>query len=76
MNSPHQYIAKYWSLKKDVIHCALCPHACELKDGEIGFCRTRKNVKGQLISLVYGYPCALHVDPVEKKTVVSLFPGK
>ncbi len=75
MNIQHNYIADFWSLKGVEIHCSLCPHACVLKDGDIGFCRTRRNIEGQLILLVYGYPCALHIDPVEKKPLFHFFPG-
>ncbi len=68
-------IADWWHKKEDGIHCTLCPHNCVLQNGEIGVCRTRKNINEQLVSLVYGYPCATHVDPVEKKPLNHFLPG-
>jgi pyruvate formate lyase activating enzyme len=69
------YIANYWHTKADSIICTLCPHACALKEGNTGKCRTRKNISGSLISIVYGYPCAIHIDPVEKKPLYHFHPG-
>jgi pyruvate formate lyase activating enzyme len=57
------------------IECTLCPHGCRLADYEIGLCRVRINRGGKLYSLVYGKPCAVHVDPVEKKPLFHLLPG-
>lgn len=41
--------------------CRVCPHHCRLKEGETGLCRARKNVGGQIVSLIYisGY-AAMH----------------
>lgn len=35
----------------------------------------RLNVDGELVSLVYGRPVAVHVDPVEKKPLFHFLPG-
>jgi pyruvate formate lyase activating enzyme len=35
----------------------------------------RENRNGRLISFVYGNPCAIHVDPVEKKPFFHFLPG-
>ena len=34
------------------------------------------NVNGKLYSTVYGYPCSLQIDPVEKKPLYHYYPGK
>jgi pyruvate formate lyase activating enzyme len=70
-------VAEYWTSVEGegVVNCTLCPHRCVLKEGEVGKCRTRKNVRGELISMVYGYPCALHIDPIEKKPMYHFLPG-
>lgn len=39
------------------------------------FCRVRENRKGNYYSLVYGNPCALHLDPIEKKPFFHVLPG-
>jgi len=71
----HKHIAEFWDKDGDYIKCVLCPHHCLLKNGQVGICRTRKNIDGELISLVFGYPCALHVDPIEKKPLYHFHPG-
>lgn len=78
MNSKHRkplFIADFWHKKQEGIICTLCPHTCFLKDEETGLCRTRKNMDNRLFSLVYGYPCAIQIDPVEKKPLYHFYPG-
>ena len=43
--------------------------------GGRGFCGVRENREGKYYSLVYGNPCAVHVDPVEKKPFYHLLPA-
>ena len=57
------------------VRCLLCPRGCELKEGERGNCRSRMNIGGKLQTLVYGKPCAAHVDPIEKKPFYHFLPG-
>ena len=58
------------------VQCGLCPHRCIIADGERGTCRVRENRGGLLYSMVYGNPCAVHVDPIEKKARVEILaPG-
>jgi len=57
------------------VECLLCPHRCRLAEYERGQCRVRINVGGRLHSLVYGRPCAVHVDPIEKKPLYHVVPG-
>ncbi len=59
----------------DYVRCSLCPHRCVLADGERGTCRVRENRGGKLYTLVYGNPCAIHVDPIEKKPFFHFLPG-
>ena len=73
--SLHKNEALYWAEKKGKVQCLLCPHVCVLADGEWGFCRTRQNVDDGLRSQTYGYPCAVHVDHVEKKPLYHFLPG-
>lgn len=56
------------------VECLLCPRRCTLPDGAAGFCRARKNISGRLYSLGYGSPCAVHIDPVEKKPFFNVLP--
>jgi len=57
------------------IKCLLCPRTCEVAPGRRGNCGVRENREGQYYTLVYGNPCAVHVDPVEKKPFFHLLPG-
>ena len=55
--------------------CELCPKACVIAPGQSGDCRIRINLNGTLRSVVYGFPCALHVDPIEKKPLYHMLPA-
>ncbi len=57
------------------VQCLLCPAECLLADYQVGICRVRINRDGKLYSLVYGKPCAVHVDPIEKKPIFHMLPG-
>ena len=61
-------------LDNQVIRCELCPHGCEVGPGERGLCGVRENVDGQYYSLVYANPCAVHIDPIEKKPFYHVLP--
>ncbi len=65
----------YTPLDDSRIQCDLCPHACEVDEGERGICEVRENISGQYYSLVYGNPCSLNVDPVEKKPFYHVLPA-
>jgi len=56
------------------VRCDLCPHACEVRPGERGICEVRENIDGKYYSLVYANPCAVHVDPIEKKPFYHVLP--
>lgn len=67
--------AKWWkNVEDDKVECQLCPRSCKIFEGKIGFCQVRKNVEGSLISLVYGRPCAVNIDPIEKKPLYHFYP--
>jgi len=57
------------------IQCELCPHRCRVSKGKRGLCRVMENREGKYYSLVYGNPCALHLDPIEKKPFFHVLPG-
>jgi pyruvate formate lyase activating enzyme len=55
--------------------CELCPKGCWLAPGEVGDCRVRQNQGGTIRCTTYGQPCAIQVDPVEKKPLYHFLPG-
>ncbi|MBN1613891.1 MAG: AmmeMemoRadiSam system radical SAM enzyme [Deltaproteobacteria bacterium] len=58
-----------------LVKCLLCPQGCMLQPGERGRCSARMNVDGEMRSLVYGRPVAIHIDPIEKKPLYHYLPG-
>ncbi len=61
--------------KAGVVQCLLCANNCVIEEGHRGRCQARLNVRGQLLSLVYGRPITEHVDPIEKKPFYHFLPG-
>ena len=67
--------ARFYKTMEDGVECLLCPHHCHIREGGRGACRSRKCQDGKLFALSYGRPCALAVDPVEKKPLNHFLPG-
>lgn len=65
----------YHRLENGFVQCVLCPRRCTVSEGSRGFCGVRENRGGRLYSLVYGKPCSLHIDPIEKKPLFHFLPG-
>jgi pyruvate formate lyase activating enzyme len=57
------------------VRCELCPRRCRVSPGRRGFCRVRENRDGKYYSLVHGNPCAVHLDPIEKKPFFHVLPA-
>ncbi len=56
------------------VQCQLCPRYCRLKENQRGDCLARINKNGKMHTLVYGNPCSVHIDPVEKKPLFHVLP--
>lgn len=65
----------YEPLAAGRVRCTLCPRGCVVGDKQRGYCRVRENRGGKYYSLVYGYPCVIHLDPIEKKPFFHVYPG-
>ncbi len=48
---------------------------CLIEPGQSGECRVRINIDGVLRTVVYGFPCSMHIDPIEKKPLFHFLPG-
>ena len=57
------------------VQCQVCPNRCLLQPGDRSVCRSKVNIGGKLYSMAYGNPCAVHVDPIEKKPLNHFYPG-
>ena len=67
--------ALFYRKTAEGLQCTKCPHGCLLKKGESGICRNRVNYDNKLYSIAYGNPCAVHVDPIEKKPLFHFLPS-
>ena len=67
--------ARFYRRIDDEVECLLCPHHCRIREGVRGRCRSRECRDGKLYALSYGMPCALAIDPVEKKPLNHFMPG-
>jgi len=57
------------------IQCELCPRRCLVPNGKRGFCRVRENRDGKCYSLVYGNPCVIYLDRIEREPFFHVLPG-
>ncbi len=65
----------YQKRDEKMVRCDICPRHCEVADKERGYCGCRENKDGTYYTLVYGRPCSVHIDPVEKKPLFHFFPS-
>ena len=55
--------------------CSCCNKRCCIANNNVGSCGVRYNKDGKLYLSIYGYPCAVHIDPVEKKPLYHFLPN-
>ena len=63
-------------MPEERVVCRICPKQCRLAEGMTGNCRARRNVGGEIVPLAWARPCAVAVDPMEKKPLFHFFPGQ
>ncbi len=68
--------ALWYEQSGGLVQCRLCPHECILGENDRGFCRARVVKNNRLHTIAYGNPCAVHLDPMEKKPLYHFMPGK
>lgn len=61
--------------RTDVFVCELCPKSCRIREGHSGDCKARMVIDGEARAVTYGKPCAVHIDPIEKKPLFHFLPG-
>lgn len=69
--------AHWWTAEPGTgaVVCGLCPRACRIAMGKTGYCGVRFNLSGRLLSLSYGHPVSVAIDPIEKKPLRHFLPG-
>ena len=55
--------------------CNTCPHACNLKPGQLGLCHARRADEIAVLPEAYGRITSLALDPIEKKPISRWRPG-
>jgi pyruvate formate lyase activating enzyme len=66
----------YHKLDRAQVQCDLCPRRCVIPEGKRGTCRVRENRGGTLYSIVYGKPCSVGREPIEKAPFFHFLPGR
>ena len=61
--------------QKTGAQCLTCNHRCLIAEGEKGFCGTRTNVDGRVMTLCYGNISSISNNPIEKKPFFHFAPG-
>lgn len=68
--------ALFWHVKQGkTTICDLCPSLCEIQPGERGTCGVRENENGVYVSKVYGKPCEIRSDAMEKGPFFHFLPA-
>lgn len=62
-------------LENGHVQCHACSWRCRIAPGNAGVCGVRANEDGELHLMVYGKPCAIWADPIEKKPLFHFLPG-
>lgn len=62
-------------LENNVIQCQICQRRCKIPPGKKGFCKTRKNINGEVYSLTYAKVSSIRVSPIEVKPLFHFYPG-
>lgn len=68
--------ASYYRQKSaGTVVCTLCPHNCQIAEGDNGLCGVRGNRDGILYALTFGRVITAASDPIEKKPLYHFYPG-
>ena len=62
-------------LANGCVQCNICQRRCKVKQGGVGYCRTKINFEGTLYDTIYGVISSAAADPIEKKPVFHYKPG-
>jgi pyruvate formate lyase activating enzyme len=57
------------------VRCNVCERRCLIIPGGKGWCRTRENRAGCLVTLIYGAVSSMAANPIEKKPFYHFYPG-
>lgn len=63
------------ALPNGKLRCTLCPRACEMAEGQRGFCFIRARHDDRIWMQSYGRASGFCIDPIEKKPLYHFYPG-
>ena len=63
------------TLENKALQCQVCQRRCKIAPEKRGFCKTRKNMHGEVYSLIYGKVSSIRVSPIEIKPLFHFYPG-
>ena len=72
---PALYQERVGKPDKRYVRCLTCERRCVIAPGDTGWCGTRENRDGQLVTLTYGMVASLSVNLIEKKPLYHFYPG-
>ena len=67
--------ALFERLARNAVRCQLCERLCALRPDELGECKARVNLAGELYTLTYGNISAVESRPIEIKPFFHYWPG-
>ena len=73
--APKERLAMFQEESARGVVCKICPNECTPKEGELSDCHNRVVRKSKLYTMAFGNPCAVNIDPVEKKPLYHFLPG-
>jgi pyruvate formate lyase activating enzyme len=65
----------YEKLDNNLVKCELCPRNCTIAQGNVGFCKVRKNIDGTLYAQSYEKATHITVEKIETEAVFNYSPG-
>ncbi len=68
--------AGFYKKQGDKIECRLCPNYCLISEGGTGRCLSRGVADGRLWAQTYARVVSASVDPIEKKPLYHVCPGR
>ncbi|WP_455654264.1 AmmeMemoRadiSam system radical SAM enzyme [Phascolarctobacterium sp.] len=73
----HKTKEAYLYDKKDnkIVQCKLCPRRCLIQNGNVGFCKVRKNIDGILYALSYELATHVTIEKIETEAIFHYMPG-
>lgn len=67
--------SKFYSQIGDKIKCNVCPRRCIISEGKRGWCKTRKNISGEMHTITYGNISSIQSRPIEIKPFFHFYPS-